>query len=165
MSTPPSTPQTKTELLARIERSWNALGQAIASRTADQLSHARPGEWTIQDHLAHISEWENFILRNQFQGLPVPAALQMAESALSPFEIDRLNALLFERNRRRPLASVLEDFHATHARLVAALEEASDEELARRTSCIGSELNPVLIWVLYNTSDHYDEHLHTIQSI
>jgi hypothetical protein len=153
-------PKSKSELLTCIRSSWDALLQFIAGRN---LTHPDAGGWTILDNLAHITEWEHFILRNQFQGLPAHEALQVTEETLQPFEIDRLNALLLKRNRQRLPGDVLAGFHAIHAQLLTAVEQASEADLARRTHCIAAETNPVLTWVLYITRDHYDEHLQSME--
>ncbi|MFZ6026207.1 MAG: GNAT family N-acetyltransferase [Chloroflexota bacterium] len=155
-------PKNKPELLTCIHQSWHALMQAIAGRDLGALA---PNGWTICDHLAHITAWEHFILRNQLQGLPVHEALQLAPESLAPFDIDRVNAALLERSRRRPAAEVLADLHAVHGELLAALEAAGEEALVRRTQIFDAETNPILIWVLYNTRDHYDEHVQSIQQI
>jgi len=152
-------PQTKSELIVSIQRSWDTLNQFISGC---DLTAPDSGGWRILDNLAHIAEWERFILRSQFQGLSPADALGIPQSEIAPFDVDRANTLLFERNRERFPEDVLADLHTVHAQLLAAIETSSEEKLAHRTRIFDDEDNSVLTWTLYNTRDHYDEHLQTM---
>jgi SAM-dependent methyltransferase len=152
-------PKNKAELLAGIQRSWELLNHFIAGR---DLTIPDAGGWTIADNLAHITEWERFVLRNQFQGVPPAEAIGLPETSIIPFDVDRVNALLLERNRKRPAAEVLADFHAIHAQLLAAIEASSEEALTKPPRIFDDGVTSVLIWTNNNTRDHYDEHLQTI---
>jgi aminoglycoside phosphotransferase (APT) family kinase protein len=154
-----SAPQNKAELLAGIHRSWELFNQFIAGR---DLTTPDAGGWTIADNLAHITEWERFVLRNQFQGMPPAEAIGLPPTSITPFDVDQVNALLFERNRQRPPADVLAEFHAIHAQLLAAIEASSEEALMKPPRIFDDGVTSVLIWTNNNTRDHYDEHLQTI---
>ncbi|MBN1890912.1 MAG: NAD-binding protein [Thermoflexales bacterium] len=155
-------PKDKADLLARIQHEWTALLQAVHGLSDEQMTAADPGGWSVKDNLAHITEWEGFVLANQFQGLPPHEAIRMDRATFDPFDETRINAVLFERNKERSLTSVLLDLHDTHAQLLAALERASESELAAPSSSIGPEQKPVMTWVVYNTYEHYEEHRKTI---
>jgi trk system potassium uptake protein TrkA len=156
-------PKDKADLLARIQREWQALLQLVHDLSDEQMAARDRGGWSVKDNLAHITEWESFVLLNQFQDYSPHKALRMEQAQLEPFDETRVNAALFERNKDRPLTSVLLDLHATHAQLLAALERVSESELAALSSSIGPEQKPVMTWVVYNTYEHYEEHRKTIQ--
>ncbi len=156
-------PKDKADLLAHIQREWLALMQIVHGLSDEQMAAADAGGWSVKDNLAHITEWESFVLSNQFQGHSPHEALRMEPAQLDPFDETRINAALFERNKDRPLTSVLLDLHATHAQLLAALEQASESDLAALRSSVGPDQKSVMTWVVYNTYEHYEEHRKTIQ--
>ncbi len=158
-------PENKDQLIARIRGEWSALLQAIDGLGEAQMTRPDAGGWSIKDNLAHISEWERFLLRNQFQGQPPHQALQADPAQVEPFDETRTNALLFARNRERSIPDVLADLHRTHAGLMAALERAADQDLQAQTRSVGSEIRPVMVWTVYNTYEHYAEHRATILRI
>lgn len=164
MTEPEGMPKDKAELMARLEREWLALLHTIEGLSEAQMAQPDAGGWSIKDNLAHLSEWERFLVRSQFQGLPAHQALQVEPAVLERFDENRMNAILLERNRGRTAPDVLADLHRTHAQLVAALEQASDGDLAKPTSLITPEVNPVMVWTTYNTYEHYAEHRKTIQA-
>jgi uncharacterized protein (TIGR03083 family) len=158
-------PKDKAELMNHIQREWSALLRAIENLSHEQMTRPGPGGWSAKDNLAHLSEWEQFLLRNQFQGHRPHEALQVAQATLEQSNEDELNAILFERNRDRSLPDILADLHETHARLLAALEQMPGDDLMKLTYAIGPEARPVMVWVVYNTYEHYEEHRKTIQAI
>ena len=66
-----------------------------------------------------------------------------------------LNAIIFERSRSRAAADVLDDLALVHERVVKTLQGTDFEALER-----DKNLEPV-IW---NTYEHYEEHLLTIRA-
>jgi uncharacterized protein (TIGR03083 family) len=160
-----SLPKDKAELTNRIQREWSALLRAVENLSYEQMTRPGPGGWSTKDNLAHLSEWEQFLLRNQFQGHSPHEALQIDQATLEHSDIDELNAILFERNRDRSLPDILADLHDTHAQLLAALEQMPGSDLMKLTHAIGPEARPVMVWIVYNTYEHYEEHRKTIQAI
>lgn len=160
-----SLPKDKAELTNRIQREWSALLRTVENLSYGQMTRPGPGGWSVKDNLAHLSEWEQFLLRNQFQGHRPDEALQVNRATLEQSNEDLLNAILFERNRDRSLSDILADLHDTHAQLLAALEQMPGSDLTKLTYAIGPEARPVIVWVVYNTYEHYEEHRKTIQAI
>jgi uncharacterized protein (TIGR03083 family) len=155
-------PQNKPDLLDRIQREWAALLAAIDAVSAEQMNEPDAGGWSIKDNLAHLTEWERFLIKNQFEGQAAPAAMNIEAAALKQLDEAGINAVLLQRNQSRPLPEVLADLHQTHARLLAALDKVSFLELQTPTQSTGPRVEPVLMWVFYNTYDHYAEHRQTI---
>jgi hypothetical protein len=157
-------PKDKTELLARIQGEWAALLKVAEALSAEQMTRRDAGGWSPKDNLAHLTEWERFLFSSQFEEQAAHVALGVDEATLTQPVDTVINALLLERNRNRPVQEVLADLHQTHARLVAALEEASEAGLQTPTCLIGPEKAPVMLWVIYNTYEHYAEHCKTIEA-
>ena len=160
-----SLPKDKAELMNRIQREWSALLRTVENPGYGQMTRPGPGGWSAKDNLAHLAEWEQFLLLNQFQGHPPHEALQVDQATLEQSNEDELNAILFERNRDRSLPDILADLHDTHAQLLVALEKMSGSDLMKLHYAIGPEARPVIVWVVYNTYEHYEEHRKTIQAI
>jgi uncharacterized protein (TIGR03083 family) len=158
---------TRTELLDRIRRSWDALQNAILQMSEAQLTTLRSADgWSVQDHLAHLAAWERSTLAI-LRGEPRHRALGVDAAAYAEEDEDRLNALIYERNRERALADVLADLRDAHAQMLAALDRLSDADLRRPDTDFlpGERGEPLLARIAGNTYEHYDEHLPWISSL
>lgn len=157
-------PQSKADLLDRIQREWAALLAVVETLTVEQMSRQDAGGWSIKDNLAHITAWERFLIRNQFEGQVPPVALGIDQVALQKLDEAGLNAVLLERNRDRSASDVLAALHQTHDYLMAALAQVSEADLQKPTWSLGRQAEPMMMWVIYNTYEHYVEHRRTIQA-
>ena len=155
-------PDSMAELLERIEREWTALLAAIDTLSAEQLLPPDAGGWTAKDNLAHLTEWERFLINNQFEGQAPPAAMNIEAAVLEKLDEAGINAVLLKRVQARPLPDVLDDLQQTHERLLAALDRVSFLELQKPTRSLGPNAEPALMWVIYNTYEHYAEHRQTM---
>jgi hypothetical protein len=156
-------PKDKADLLDRIQREWTALLALVATVDAVQMLQPDAGGWSIKDNLAHVTEWERFLINNQFEGQAPPVALNIEPAVLEKLDEDGENAVLLERNAARPLADVLADLHQTHTRLLAALDRTDYADLQTPTRMLlRQKAEPVILWVIYNTYEHYAEHRQTI---
>ena len=154
------------ELIQRIERSWDVLVQTFEGVDDERLSE--PGEdggWAAKDHLAHLWAWEGKVLailegRQAYEGLGIP------EESYRTRDIDGINELVHERTRDMLAPDVVEELRTTHARLMAALATATDEDLAKPYVPQDSTDERRLVdGVVGNTYEHYDEHLPHIQQL
>ena len=155
-------PITKAELLERIHNEWDALLAVVDSLAAERMLPPDRGGWSIKDNLAHITEWEKFLLRNQFEGKAAHEALGVDRTILETTGETTWNALLLKRNRNRELKSILAEWRQTHAQLLSVLEKMPEADLAKLTPGIGGETLPLIEWIRNNTCDHYAEHRATI---
>jgi hypothetical protein len=154
----------KADLLAHIERDWQAINALFDSLSVAQLTTIRnPDGWTIKDHIAHLTAWENSVVYF-FQGQPRHAGLGIAEAIYLAADIDATNAVIFQAHRDDPLAAVLERFKTVHAQVMSLLEPLTDEDLAQPYVHYlpyepGEGAGPPAMNVVYgNTSNHYREH-------
>ena len=152
---------TKTELLRRIEESWDTLQLAIAALGEAQLTGPRSADgWTVKDNLAHLAAWERSALAI-VRGQPRYAALGVDAATYAQADFEKINALIQAAHRDQPAAEVLAGLRATHQELLAALEPLTDADLARPDTDFlpGERGFPLDDRIVSNTYEHYEEHL------
>jgi hypothetical protein len=159
-----STPQNKTDLMERIQREWSALLRTVEKLSDEQMTTPDAGGWSPKDNLAHLTAWEQFMLRYHLQGQPPHQVIQVDEATFERLDTDGLNAILFERNRHRSAEDVLGDLHRSHAQVLAALEHMTIADLMRPRFSDDPETRPVINEVIGNTYEHYQEHRRVIQA-
>ena len=154
-------PEDKAELMARIQREWDALIDVTDSLGPEQMGVPDEGGWSIKDNLAHITEWERYMRLHYLGGVPSAEALGM-DKAIIGVE-DEMNAILFQRNRDRAAADVLAALHSTHDQVLVDLEQTSPAELMNQFYDDDPEARSMMCFVICNTYDHYREHRETIE--
>lgn len=151
---------TKTELLAQIEHSWNALRGLISQLSESQLTQARSADgWAVKDHLAHLAVWERSALAI-VRGEPRHMALGVDEDVYVNGDFNQMNALIYAQNRDRPLAAILAEWDEVHQQLLAALTALTDADLQRPDTDFlpGERGFPLFSRIVGNTIEHYEEH-------
>jgi uncharacterized protein DUF1706 len=156
----PAEPTTAAEVLDRTQLEWAAL-QDVVSRLSDaELTRPGPEAWAVKDHLAHIAAWEcacTAVLAHR----PQAEAFRLSQSDYQRLDVDRLNAIVYERHRGLPVGEVKAVANAAHAEMVAALSHLLDGDLQRRVGEYGMTANPdrtLLEKVAGDTYEHYAEH-------
>lgn len=160
---------TKAELLARIEHTWNSLNAALERLTEQQLTAIRDTQgWTVKDHLIHLAAWERsavFFLQGQprYDGLSVEQALYLGGS------FDDINAVIYQQHKAMPLTEALAQFHDAHKQMLKLLQPLSDADLMKTYQQYLPEEtgdDRLAIDVVYsNTAGHYEEHLGWIETL
>ncbi len=163
-------PKGKAELLERIARTRAALEETVGSLSEAQLVAPGPDEgWSAKDHLAHLATWERglaALLRRD----PRYAAMGVDEQSYLSNETD-LNAIIYQRNKDRPPADVLDSLRQAQQELLAALAGLTDADLFKTYSHYqpdepGEDSGaPILGWIAGNTYDHYAEHQAWIRAL
>lgn len=152
------------DLLARIQRAWDALWATLDGLSEEQLLQSDAGGWSIKDNLAHLTAWERYLMLHHLQGRPLDEALGLDKTIVTA-HIDEINAGLFAANCDRALADVVESAHAVHQQLVACLADVPFEQLLRVQFTDSPLTGPVLDRVVGNTFDHYEEHMDAIRAL
>jgi hypothetical protein len=155
---------TKSDLLNRIGDAWKGLDELVSALPETRLTTAGPDGWSVKDHLAHISAWEESLIA-LLEGRDRDAAVGLVgpEAESAGHDVDAINAAIQRRSKERSASDVLTTFLATHTRCVARIEALSDEDLARpyshyQPNDLPPNANPVIGWIAGNTYEHYDEH-------
>ncbi len=166
--TPPA-PTGKADLLSRIHHSRAALEQALGQLSDDQMTRHGPDGWSVKDHLAHLTAWEQGISA-LLQGRPRYAAMGVDEAIYLHGDEEQTNAMIYERNRERSLTDVMAAFEESHRQIIEVLEGMEEAGLLRPYSHYQpdesqeSQDSPVVYWVVGNTFAHYDEHRRSIEA-
>ncbi len=160
---PESYPTDPEILHTRIHDEWEALAAVIATLDEPQILRRDEGQWSVKDIMAHIAAWEKFLIANQFLGIPAGDALCVGPDVLERASEDEVNAILFERNRDRPLAEVQSEWYETHRWLMSELARLDEERLNRQTLCFGKIPRPLAQWIVFNTYEHYADHRGSIE--
>lgn len=123
------TPISKAQLIAELHQenaSWQALLDEIGEANMTQPEVA--GGWSIKDIVAHLTGWR----RRTIQRLQ--AALRREEVAPPPWppelqDDDEINAWIYQANRDRPLAAVLNDEREVFQQLVDSIAAFPEQDL------------------------------------
>lgn len=140
----------KASILEQIRSTHAPLEALLAS--IDDARMTQPGvngEWSVKDILAHITWWEQHLLRRMRTGQDD----LYVEGVDARSATDRANAEVFAANRDRPLADIRAEFDASYRELLATIEAMSDDELAP------DDMYEAISW---DTFRHYPEHTATL---
>src|SRR5690242_9499258 len=100
----------KAHVLDRSQTAHARLEHVVASLTPGQIeAEGLVGEWSVKVTLGHITWWEQ-VPMHAFHGEPDDDILPGEE-----WDTNRANAVLFARNRARPLTDVLAAFQTSYA--------------------------------------------------
>ncbi len=161
----PNLPKDQEDLLGRIQNEWSLLMNTVENISPEQMSRPGEGGWTIKDNMAHLSAWEQFMLDHYLQGQPTYEAMQIDEATLKGLDENGINDILFRRYQDRPAAEVMSDLKHTHERVMAELNLTPFSKLMSPVSEEDPQKRPLILWVIGNTYDHYQEHRKTIEKL
>lgn len=160
----------KDALLENIGRHRAELEEVIRSLSNDQLVAAPAGGWSIRDHLAHITAWEQSAIA-LLNRRPRHEGLGVSQATYQGHDVDAVNNEIYSKHSQRPVEDVLAEFRQSFQELLAVLQRMSDEDLRKPYSHYlpdepGEETGaPVLEWVAGNTYHHYVEHMEVIREL
>lgn len=152
----PHPPADMAELLQRIETEWQELKDWFLTLSEEQLT--RPGRdgWSVKDHLAHLTFWEQMMVRGHLNGEPEHAILGLsAEDAARVDSADAINDLVYRRNRAQPASEVLAEAWRIHEETVTTIERQGFARLHQQRE---GYAYPLYAYVVGNTYEHYMEH-------
>jgi uncharacterized protein (TIGR03083 family) len=165
----PEWPESKAEFQDQLQAAWSELQQALDSFSEEQMTERTDANgWSIKDHLAHLIPWERGItalLKHE------PRYAAMGVDVSQHDDEDRLNEILREPFRSASLSEIRRQLREAHDALTAAVESLGPDDLFESYSHYqphepGEERgDPVLRWVVGNSSGHYLDHLPWIRQI
>ncbi|HET9111591.1 MAG TPA: DinB family protein [Ktedonobacterales bacterium] len=142
-------PTRKAEILDQIRATHRPLDAALNQLDPDRMCEPGVnGEWSVKDMLAHITWWEQHLLRRLRTGRDDLDDLYV-EGVDDRSVTDRANADVFVANRDRPLAEVRADFDASYREVLAVIEAMADDVLAT---------DDVYEGISWDTFRHYPAH-------
>ncbi len=156
-------PKDKAELMSAIEREWNLLIALADSLTNEQMTTPDSGGWSPKDNLAHLTEWMNVLMGYHLDKRPAHEVMDVSEDVTKDWDMEVINPVLFNRNKDRSRADVMAAMKTVYNQLIAKLEAMSFEDLLQPRRADDPEKRPVLLWVLGDTTEHFQEHRETIE--
>jgi len=158
-------PGSKAELMSSIEHEWKSLMEVVAKLDETKMTTPDAGGWSPKDNLAHLAEWMNVLMGYHLDRRPSHEVLGVPEEVTMDWDMEVINPVLFERNKDRSTKDVLDGLKQVYAELVKKLEATPFEDLLKLRHVDDPEKRPVLIWVLGDTTDHFEEHRLTIEKV
>ena len=158
-------PKSTSELVDEIDREWSALMHVVDQLTPEQMTMPDAGGWSPKDNLAHLAEWMKILLGYHMGKLPAHEVVGMSPDLTRDWDMDVINQVLFERNRHRPYEEILDELKRVYAGVVARLKAISLAELMKARFADDPEQQPLVNWVLGNTSRHFAEHRLTVEKM
>jgi hypothetical protein len=155
-------PKSHDELMADIEREWNLLLAVVDRLSPEQMTTPDEGGWSPKDNLAHLGEWMNVLMGYHIDKRPAHEVLGVSPEVTEGWDMEVINPVLFERNLERSTAEVLTDLRGVYNELVTKLGALSFEDLMKPRHADDPEKRPLLLWVLGDTTEHFEEHRETI---
>ncbi len=159
----PELPASKEELLDRIRREWEALMEAAARLTPEQMLKPDEGGWSPKDNLAHLAEWMKILMAYHMDRQPAHEAVGVSPEVTAGWDSDKINPHLFERNRHRSLEEVTAELRSVYERLRGRLQAMTFEQLMRPRHDDDPEKRPLMLWILGDTAEHFEEHRQAIE--
>jgi len=167
-------PKSKAEFQDQLQGAWAELQQTLDSLTEAQMTERTDQVgWTVKDHLAHLIPWEQGMIallkhEPRYQAMGVNVA-QLEDE-------DELNETLRAPYRSASLSDVRDRLRETHEALTAVVASLGPDDLFKtyshyqpddeRAARLGDDTGePVLRWVIGNSSGHYLEHLPWIRAL
>ena len=155
----------KTELLEAIASTHQDMMRLLAAMSEQELSAPTlDGGWSPKDALAHIIAWEKMAmdwLTRSVQGEHVKrfisGFLYDTEAEREP-TMERLNTFLFERDKNRTAADVLQDLRTTHKAFYDLVAQTNEKDIFDPHRFAWRNGSPAYDMILANTVEHYREH-------
>lgn len=154
-------PGSKEELMSAIEREWKLLMELADSLTDKQMNAPDEGGWSPKDNLAHLAEWMNILMGYHMDKRPAHEVMGVGEEVVKGWEMEVINPILFNRNKDRSRSEVMENLKKVYAALITKLNAMSFDDLLQPRH--PDRKDPLLLWVLGDTTEHFQEHRETIE--
>ena len=164
-------PSNKQELMSAIEREWTLLVTLADSLTDEQMTTPDSGGWSPKDNLAHLAEWMNILMGYHMDRRPAHEVIGVGEDMAEVGKdmvsmgegLEVINPVLFKRDKDLSRSEVMNRLRSAYNRLSIRLEATSFEDLLKPRHADDPEKRPLLLWVLGDTTEHFQEHRETIE--
>ena len=158
-------PVSRQEVLDLIRGEREAL-EAVLSGISDEsmLEPGVQGDWSGKDLLAHITVWEQRMVRWIRESL-CGETPEIAQEGFTWDDLDRMNEETYQENKDRPLDEVQAEFRASYQEAFATVEGMTEEDLFDGDRFAWRSGDPLLQMVAANTWWHYKEHREDIERL
>ncbi len=155
---------TKEKIVENVQRERESLEKTLAQLSNEQMTRTGvESDWSVKDILAHITDWEQRMVRWIDESLrgEVP---ERPAPGMTWDDLDRLNEQTYLKNRDRPLDDVLSGFDSSYQQTLKTVKGLTEEDLIDPDRFAWREGDPLWHMVAANTWWHYKEHNQTIQA-
>jgi hypothetical protein len=156
-------PKDKSELIFAIEQEWMLLINTVEKFTDEQMTTLDAGGWSPKDNLAHLAEWMKLLMGHHMDHRPGHEVLGVSEDVIMGWDMEKINPVLFERNRNRSSQDILDELKQVYGQLMAKLESMTFEDFMKPRYADDPEKRPLVLWILGDTTEHFSEHRETIE--
>ena len=156
-------PKSTVELLGNINGEWSALLGVIEKLSPEKMVTPDAGGWSPKDNLAHLTEWMKILVGYHVDNRPSSEVIGIAPESTEDWDFEAMNKLFFERNHFRSAEDVLEELRRIYVEVITRLKSISFDELMKPRYADDPEKQPLLNWVLGNTTEHFAEHRANIE--
>lgn len=159
----PDGPADKGQLLQWIEREWVALMEPLRALPAERLETRGDGDWSAKDHIAHLTFWEEMLVRALIGDEPPASVLGVSPEEYAGLDETGINAIAQRRSHGRPAAEVLAEAERIHGETVDAIARLPwDRMLQPRGPGEDTILGG---YIAGNTYGHYMEHANWLREM
>jgi hypothetical protein len=158
-------PQNMPELLSAIEHEWKELWRVLGRLTPVQMITPDAGGWSPRDNLAHLAEWMNILMGYHMDRRPAHEVMGVSPEVTRGWDMYIINPVLFERNRGRSTDEVLGEIKRVYGALMLKLRSMPFEAVLQPRHADDPERQPVLNWILGDTTEHFAEHRATMEKL
>ncbi len=156
-------PGSKEELMSAIRREWKLLMKVVEKLDEQKMTALDEGGWSPKDNLAHLSEWMNSLMGYHIDKRPAEEVMRLTPEQTKDWDMEVINPVLYERNKDRSIKDVMDELKQTYEKLLAKLNAMSFEDLLAPRHPNDPEKRPLLMWVLGDTTEHFEEHREVIE--
>ena len=138
--------------------------EALLSEAGDArlIEPGVEGDWSLKDIIAHLTYYETWAADSLLairRGEPRPPA------EYKELELDDRNALIYERNRGKPLTEVLSESQVSYQRSLTAVQGMHDEDLHDPAFTRVPDAD----WTIFDllegdTFEHYRDHIMSVRA-
>jgi hypothetical protein len=150
----------RVELLNKIRAGRELIEAALARFTPEQmLEPALPAGWSVKDVLTHLGWWET-------RAVDIYGTLSrgsIPRMVIAADELDRVNARVIEEYRAQPLEAIVSFEKQAYRYLLTIAETAPEADLFSPHRFAWTTGQPFVNWVIWNTYEHYEEHLRLLE--
>ena len=158
----------KAELTAKIQKGWDDFHAYLKTLNEAQMTTLTDAVgWTVKDHIGHLIAWEDGVYATLTKR-PRREYMGVDRETWKSGDFDKINAVIRPHYAQKSLAEVLAEFEIVHKRLLAQIEQLSDEDLRKPFNTFqpgSSNEAPVIGSISGNTYEHYAEHTPWIAGI
>jgi uncharacterized protein (TIGR03083 family) len=153
-----SDPKSKSEALDLIREERQAL-EAVLRRIGEEsmLAPGVQGDWSVKDLLAHMTVWEQRMVRWIGEALSGETP-EIAQEGFTWDDLDRMNEQTYQEYKDRPLGEIMSEFRASFAEALGTVEAMAEDDLFDGDRFTWRDGDPLLRMVAANTWWHYKEH-------